>query len=81
VFYDLGNENGKITQKAYIKQILEPHVLPLLKENPDLVLFKDRDSGHGLGKSNPVRDWKDKHGLKHYFNVAGSPDLNIIKNC
>jgi hypothetical protein len=56
VFYDLGNENGKITQKAYIKQILEPYVLPLLKENPDLVLFEDGDSGHGPGKSNPVQD-------------------------
>jgi hypothetical protein len=28
-----------------------------------------------------VREWKDKHGLKYYFNVAGSPDLNIAENC
>jgi hypothetical protein len=49
--------------------------------NGGLVLFEDGDSGHGPGKSNPVRDWKEKHGLKHYFNVAGSPDLNIIENC
>jgi hypothetical protein len=45
-----------MTQEVYIKQILEPHVLPLLKENPDLVLFEDSDSGHGPGKSNPVRE-------------------------
>lgn len=81
IFYDSGNANGKMTQKAYIEQILEPHVLPLLKENPDLVLFDDGDSRHGPGKSNPVREWKNKHGLKHYFNVASSPDLNIIENC
>jgi hypothetical protein len=51
----------------------------------DIVLFKDGDSGHGPGtatsKTNPVRDWKEKHGLKHYFNVSNSPDLNIIENC
>jgi hypothetical protein len=70
-----------MTQEVYIKQILKLHVLPLLKENPDLVLFEDGNSKHGPRKSNPVCDWKDKHGLKHYFNVAGSLDLNIIKNC
>jgi hypothetical protein len=68
-------------QKAYIKQILELVVKPLLDSSQDLVLFKDGDSGHGSGKENPVRAWKEAHGLKHYFNVSGSPDLNIIKNC
>jgi hypothetical protein len=70
-----------MTQKAYIKQILEPVVKPLLEQGKDFVLFEDGDSGHGPGKNNPVRDWKESHGLKHYFNVSGSPDLNIIENC
>jgi len=47
----------------------------------DFVLFEDGDSGHGPGKANPVRAWKEAHGLQHYFNVSGSPDLNIIENC
>jgi hypothetical protein len=80
-FYDSRNKNGKITQKAYIKQILEPFVKPLLDKGRDIVLFEDRDSGHGPGKKNPVREWKDKHGLKFYFNVSNSLDLNIIENC
>jgi hypothetical protein len=53
----------------------------LLDEGLDFVLFKDNDSGHGPDKNNPVRAWKDKHRLKHYFNVSNSPDLNIIENC
>ena len=70
-----------MTQKAYIEQILEPVVKPLLEQGKDFVLFEDGDSGHGPGKNNPVRAWKESHGLKHYFNVSGSPDLNIIENC
>jgi len=80
-FYDSRNKNGKITQKAYIEQILKPFVKPLLDKGRDIVLFEDRDSGHGPGKKNPVREWKDKHGLKFYFNVSNSLDLNIIENC
>lgn len=80
-FYDSGNENGKMTQKTYIEQILEPFIKPLLDKGEDIVLFEDGDSGHGPGKNNPVRDWKEKHGLKYYFNVSNSPDLNIIENC
>jgi len=28
-----------------------------------------------------VKDWKEAHGLKHYFNTLGSPDLSPIENC
>jgi hypothetical protein len=80
-FYDSGNQNGKMTHKAYIEQILEPVIKPLLEQGKDFVLFEDRDSGHGTSKNNPVRKWKEQHGLKHYFNVSNSPDLNIIENC
>jgi len=35
-----------MTQQAYIKQTLEPHVT-FTKANPELVLaFEERDSGH-----------------------------------
>jgi hypothetical protein len=70
-----------MTYKAYIEQILEPVVKPLIEKGKKFVLFEDRDSGHGTGKNNPVRTWKEKHGLKYYFKVSNSPDLNIIENC
>jgi hypothetical protein len=68
-------------QNAYIDQILEVAVLSLIKSGKDFVLFEDRDSGHGPGKNNPVRTWKEKHSLKPYFNISNSPVLNIIENC
>ncbi|KAF2193554.1 hypothetical protein K469DRAFT_734875 [Zopfia rhizophila CBS 207.26] len=71
-FYDIAsNNNGKMTQKDYIKQILEPQ----------FILEEDRDSGHGPSKSNIVRTWKQKHNLQHYFNYHSSPDLSPIENC
>ena len=70
-----------MTHKAYIEQILEPVIKPLLEQGRDFILFEDGDSRHGTGKNNPVRKWKEKHGLKNYFNVSNSLDLNIIKNC
>ena len=30
---------------------------------------------------NIARAWKEKHGLKYYFNTPGSPDLSPIENC
>ena len=45
------------------------------------MLEEDGDSGHDFNKSNIVRTWKEKHGLKHYFNCASSPDLSLIENC
>ena len=42
---------------------------------------EDGDSGHGPGKSNIVRTWKEKNGLESYFNCHNSPDLAPIKNC
>jgi hypothetical protein len=54
-FYDVAsNTNGKMTQRDYINQILEPIVKPWLK-GPRFVLEEDGDSGHGPGKHNIVR--------------------------
>ena len=80
-FYSLpGNSNGKMSQGVYITQILEPIVQPWIEDGRDFVLKEDGDSGHGPSKSNPVRSWKEEHGLEFYFNYAASPDLAPIEN-
>ncbi|KAF1941731.1 hypothetical protein EJ02DRAFT_491042 [Clathrospora elynae] len=81
-FYDIpSNTNGKMTQKDYISQILEPVVKPWLDAGHTFILEEDSNSGHGPGKSNVVRTWKQVHNLKHYFNCHSSPDLAPIENC
>jgi hypothetical protein len=81
IFYNIkSNTNGKMTQKDYISQILEPVVKPWLN-GPRFILEEDGDSGHGPGKSNTVRTWKKNHGLEFYFNCHSSPDLAPIENC
>ena len=48
------------------------------------MLEEDGDSGYGGGNSkreNIVKEWKKTYGLKHYFNIPGSPDLSLIENC
>jgi hypothetical protein len=76
------NTNGKMTQKDHIQQILEPIVLPWIERGDNFVLEEDGDSGHGPPKvtGNIVVDWKKKHGLEHYFNCPGSPDLAPIED-
>jgi hypothetical protein len=70
-----------MTQRGYIDQILEPVVKPWLERGDVFVLEEDGDSGHGLGKNNIIRKWKNNNNLKHYFNVHSSPDLAPIENC
>lgn len=80
-FYDISsNNNGKMAQQAYISQILEPVVKPWLEAGHRFVLEEDGDSGHGPGKQNVVRTWKEKHKLQYYFNCYASPDLSPIEN-
>ena len=71
-----------MTQKAYIKQIIEPIVKPWIDRGDNFVLEEDRDSGHGppRGMGNIVKDWKAKHNLEYYFNCPGSPDLDPIED-
>ena len=45
------------------------------------ILKEDGDSGHGPQGNNPVKQFKQKHNILHYFNAAQSPDLSIIENC
>ena len=81
-FYEVpGNTNGKMSQKVYIDQILEPIVKPWIDAHHDFVLEEDGDSGHGPEKSNIVRTWKEANGLEFYFNCHSSPDLAPIENC
>ncbi|KAI9668715.1 MAG: hypothetical protein M1829_005255 [Trizodia sp. TS-e1964] len=70
-----------MSQQGYIDQILEPIVKPWIQSGADFVLEEDGDSGHGPGKSNIVKTWKENNKLEHYFNCSSSPDLSPIENC
>jgi hypothetical protein len=70
-----------MTQKDYINQILEPVVKPWILSGHHFVLEEDGDSGHGPGKNNIVRTWKQMNNLNHYFNCHSSLDLSLIENC
>lgn len=86
-FYDIpSNNNGKMTTSYYVDHILEPLVKPWIIQGHDFVLEEDRDSGHGISKTNTpttryVKAWKESNNLKYYFNCSGSPDLSPIENC
>lgn len=81
-FYEVpGNTNGKISLQTYRDEILEKAVGPWLARGDQFILEEDGDSGYSTGKKNNiVRDWKEKRGLKHFFNTPGSPDLSPIEN-
>jgi hypothetical protein len=82
LFYEIAsNTNGKMTQRGYIDQILEPVVKPWLECGDVFVLEEDGNSGHGPGKNNIVRKWKDDNKPTYYFNCYSSPDFAPIKNC
>lgn len=81
IFYNVpSNTNGKMTQQVYRNVILEGYVKKLLWEDRYFILEEDGDSGHGPSKSNPVREWKGKNGLRFFFNCPRSPDLSLIEN-
>ena len=54
-----------------------------MERGDDFILEKDQDSAHGVAKKDTgiVQQWKEVHGLRHYFNCSGSPDLAPIENC
>ncbi|KAK4099712.1 hypothetical protein N658DRAFT_517214 [Parathielavia hyrcaniae] len=80
-FYEVpGNTNGKMSMQVYRDEILEKAVGPWLAQGDQFILEEDGDSGHGTGKKNTIRDWKERHGLRHFFNTPGSPDLSPIEN-
>ncbi|KAH6865346.1 hypothetical protein B0T10DRAFT_569803 [Thelonectria olida] len=69
-----------MAQKVYIEEVLEPYVKKWLDEGRSFVLEEDNDSGYGPSQNNPVRAWKEKHGLNSFFNCPRSPDLSSIEN-
>ncbi len=80
IFYDSGNTNGKMSQKCYVDQILEPHIGRWIDEGYDFTLEEDNDSGHGTHTDyNIVAQWKKKRGCSWYANAPYSPDLVIIE--
>lgn len=81
-FYEVPtNTNGKMTLQVYRDVILEGVVKPWLQRGDEFVLEEDQDGGHGTGKTNIVRTWKERNRLNCYFNASSSPDLVIIENC
>ena len=72
-----------MSQRVYIDSILKPVVKPWLEDGQGFVLEEARDFEHGPGKkkNNIVHTWKEKNGLKHYFNCPSSPGLAPIENC
>ncbi len=66
--------------KIYLEQILKSIVKPWIENQARFVLEEDGDSGHGKGKSNIIRSWKNENQLEHYFNCPLSPDLSPIEN-
>ncbi|KAF1813823.1 hypothetical protein P152DRAFT_506644 [Eremomyces bilateralis CBS 781.70] len=77
------NTIGKMSQRVYIDSVLNPIIKPWIQNGDNFVLEEDQDSGHAPArtKENIVKLWKEKNGLEHYFNCAGSPDLAIIEDC
>jgi hypothetical protein len=54
-FYDSGNSNGKMTHKAYIEEVLDPILKPLLDQGLDVVLFEDGDFWPWSWKLQPLK--------------------------
>ena len=82
VFFEVpSNTNGRRPLQVYKDYILEPYVKPWIEAGHDFVLEEDGDSGHGTGKKNIVRTWKQQNGLIYFFNCANSPDLSPFENC
>lgn len=80
VRYRAGNQNGKMTQKVYLEEILQPHVGEWLARGENFVLEEDNDSGHGTSARNIVKTWKEEQNLRYFFNAPYSPDLTPIEN-
>lgn len=66
---------------VYTNKLLEPTVKPWLQAHQDFVLEEDGNSGHGPGKRNIVRTWKEQNDLEPYLNCHNSPDLAPVENC
>lgn len=84
VIYDTGNAYGKMNQKTYINQILEPIIKPwtekaYLRKYPDWLLEEDRDSSH---TAKDVVKWKKQNKIedRYYLNLPHSPDIAPIEN-
>lgn len=88
MIYDTGNNNGKISTRCYIDQILEPIIKQWVKKVKQgklaaFTLKEGRDGAYGVSLNSPVRTWKEanmKPYVDYYLNERASPDLAPIKN-
>ena len=76
ILYNASNNNGKMTQKIYLEQIL-PEVQSWIDRGDDFILEEDRDSAH-TGKL--VQKKKKEMGLRFYLNAPSSPDMSPVEN-
>ena len=65
-----------MSSRQYIDEFLIPIILPLFKENPDLILEEDADGSH---TSKETIAFKKKHGINYYINARSSPDFSAVE--
>lgn len=82
IFSDADNSNGKMSQKVYRDQILEPVVGQWIRDGCDFTLEEDNNSGHSThSTNNPAARWNMAHDVRIQPNAAYSPDPAIIETC
>ncbi|KAL8331077.1 hypothetical protein RB593_001839 [Gaeumannomyces tritici] len=80
IWYDVPtNDNGKMTLKVYRDKILEPVVGAWLRDSQNFVLEENNDFGHGTGRKNIVKTWKEENKLKSFWNCSVFPDIPAIE--
>lgn len=84
VFYEEStspNCSGVMAMTDYRDKVLDKTVRAWLTTGAQsFILEEDTDAfAHGsLSKVNPVQQWKEANGLRHYFNCGESPDLSPL---
>ena len=70
--------DGNLTARRYINEILEPEVVPFLRNNGDVMLFQqDKARAHS---ARLTMDFFNQNGLQVLPWLAFSPDLNPIEH-
>ena len=70
--------DGILTARRYIDEILEPEVVPFLRNNGDVTLFQQENSRAHSARL--TMDFFNQHGVQVLPWPAFSPDLNPIEH-
>ena len=76
-FFDLVFVDGSLNSPGYIKQILEPRILPFKKLFKNMIFMQDNASCH---TAHIVRDFFRKNEIDTIKWPSKSPDMNPIEN-